>query len=46
MLGSRGTLTSGDKAYAHRTARRGYSNEWLYYRHKICQGERWTRGWS
>jgi len=46
MLGSRGTLTSGDKAYAHRTARRGYSNEWLYYRHKIDQGERWTRGWS
>ncbi len=46
MIGSRGTLTTGDEGLAHRSARRGYSNEWLYYSHKISQGERWTRGWS
>lgn len=27
-------------------ARGGHSNEWVYYKHKILKGERWTRGWS
>jgi hypothetical protein len=26
--------------------RRGYSNEWQYYKNKIIQGDRWARGWS
>jgi ribulose-5-phosphate 4-epimerase/fuculose-1-phosphate aldolase len=27
-------------------ARGGHSNEWMYYKHRIARGEKWTRGWS
>ncbi|MFM2129335.1 MAG: hypothetical protein RL477_881 [Pseudomonadota bacterium] len=45
MIGSRELLT-GNAAESYRRSRGGYSNEWLYYRHRIAKGERWTRGWS
>lgn len=46
MVGSRQALTTEGDAGQHRQRRRGHSNEWLYYSHKIAEGERWTRGWS
>ena len=46
MVGSRALLTGGGGDTVHTRRRRGYSNEWLYYKHRIAKGERWTRGWS
>lgn len=45
MIGSRDRLT-GPGADDYRKVRGGYSNEWLYYKHRLAKGERWTRGWS
>jgi len=30
----------------HLAARGGYSNEWTHYKHRLAQGQRWTRGWT
>jgi 3,4-dihydroxyphthalate decarboxylase len=46
ILESRRKLLSKPDAHEGRSARGGYSNEWMYYRNKIVRGERWTRGWS
>jgi hypothetical protein len=45
MIGSRAALT-GVHNDEYRKSRGGYTNEWLYYKHRIARGERWTRGWS
>lgn len=45
MIGSRELLT-GAGAETYRRRRGGYSNEWLYYKHRLAKGERWTRGWN
>lgn len=46
MIGSRAILTGGGGDTSHLRRRGGYSNEWLYYKHRLAKGERWTRGWS
>lgn len=28
------------------SARGGHSNEWMFFKHRIARGEKWTRGWS
>lgn len=46
ILESRRRLLAKEDATESRSARGGYSNEWVYYKHKIQRGELWTRGWS
>jgi L-fuculose-phosphate aldolase len=46
MAESQKRMTAINEANPERAKRRGYSNEWRYYKNKILQGERWTRGWS
>jgi L-fuculose-phosphate aldolase len=31
---------------ARTSARGGHSNEWMFFKHRIARGEKWTRGWS
>ncbi len=46
MMESGRRLGEVPSSAAHLAARGGYSNEWTYYKHKLAQGQRWTRGWS
>jgi ribulose-5-phosphate 4-epimerase/fuculose-1-phosphate aldolase len=46
ILGSSRRRQGTTSVQERNRARGGYSNEWVYYKHKILQGERWTRGWS
>ncbi len=46
MMESGRRLGEQSLGVAYREARGGYSNEWTFYKHKLAQGQRWTRGWS
>jgi ribulose-5-phosphate 4-epimerase/fuculose-1-phosphate aldolase len=46
ILESRRRLMRMEGAAEGRSARGGYSNEWVYYKNKILRSEPWTRGWS
>lgn len=46
ILESRRRLLALPDNQVGKSARGGYSNEWMYYRNLIARGERWTRGWS
>jgi ribulose-5-phosphate 4-epimerase/fuculose-1-phosphate aldolase len=46
ILESRRRLLAMPDAKDSKSARGGYSNEWMYYRNMIVRGEKWTRGWS
>jgi hypothetical protein len=46
MTESQKRMTAINETNPERAKRRGYSNEWRYYKNKILQGDRWTRGWS
>jgi 3,4-dihydroxyphthalate decarboxylase len=46
MVDSGQRMSSLPDAGSRSSARGGHSNEWMYYKHRIARGERWTRGWN
>lgn len=46
MMESGRRLRAAPSGVQHLAARGGYSNEWTHYKHKLAQGQRWTRGWN
>ena len=46
ILESGRRMSSMPNSGVRNAARGGHSNEWMFFKHRIARGEKWTRGWS